>query len=361
MRGTKKPISKNKHQHKLIVLTSTINYMNLNFEQYTQKNILHYFNGNLKRNGQKEVKLKTLQSYLYKLEKIFKVTINYHRHLGVNMGTEIHYELKYSKQKCYYIINKHFRDKKQNKHKDRVNDYLKKTCIKNGSVEKWECSYNIYNKKEEEINEIKQSIEKLQIKKYAKKCNFKSKEFLSILNLKIDKNTAIEMLKVIKRTENSIEKNKHEKSNDIKPNKNKMEDKQRKLNKILNKTKISLENEGYNSNQLEAHIQNIYNQYKNKPHFIIESNKYDDLSKIITNLKKTFEHDKINIKKNEKNIRNNIFSILLDQLKHKVHLPFLVPIIKTYLRKQNKLDYGKILNNHYYYELLMLVEDKKMI
>ncbi|WP_331712189.1 plasmid maintenance protein [Borrelia miyamotoi] len=91
MRSIKK--TTNKYQNKLIVLISTLNYMNTTFEQYTQRDILHYFNGNMKRNGQKETKLKTLQSYLYKLEKEFKVTINYHRHLGINMGTEIYYAL----------------------------------------------------------------------------------------------------------------------------------------------------------------------------------------------------------------------------------------------------------------------------
>ncbi|AHH04290.1 Hypothetical protein BHY_1339 (plasmid) [Borrelia nietonii YOR] len=124
MKSTKKPT--NKYQHKLIVLISTLNYMNLNLEQYTQSDILYYFNNNMKRNGQKPVKLKTLQSYLYKLKKEFKITINYHRHLGVNMGTEIYYELKYPKKECYSIINKLFRDKKANRHKNRVNEYLKK-------------------------------------------------------------------------------------------------------------------------------------------------------------------------------------------------------------------------------------------
>ncbi|QFP42712.1 hypothetical protein F9Y90_06410, partial (plasmid) [Borrelia miyamotoi] len=76
MRSIKK--TKNKHQQNLITLISTLNYVNLNLEQYTQSDILHYFNGNMKRNGQKETKLKTLQNYLYKLEKIFKVTNNYH-------------------------------------------------------------------------------------------------------------------------------------------------------------------------------------------------------------------------------------------------------------------------------------------
>ncbi|WP_277813768.1 plasmid maintenance protein [Borrelia coriaceae] len=144
---------------------STLNYINSKLKQYTQNNILYYFNNNMKKNGQEPVKLKTLQSYLYKLKKVLGVTINYYRHLGVNMGTEIHYELKYSKQECYRIINKHFREKKEEKHKNRVNTYLEKTCNQNSSVKKEECLHNTYNKKEEDKN--KQSIERLQIEKYA--------------------------------------------------------------------------------------------------------------------------------------------------------------------------------------------------
>ncbi|QFP42710.1 hypothetical protein F9Y90_06400, partial (plasmid) [Borrelia miyamotoi] len=78
------------------------------------------------------------------------------------------------------------------------------------SVEKWECSYNIYNNKEEEENQ--KSIEKLQVEKYAKKCDFKSEAFLSIFDLQIEKNVMIEMLRVLKRTENFfVNNNKHRK------------------------------------------------------------------------------------------------------------------------------------------------------
>ncbi|AHH05855.1 plasmid maintenance protein (plasmid) [Borrelia miyamotoi] len=353
MRNTKK--TKNKHQQNLVTLISTLNYLNTTFEQYTQSDILHYFNGNMKRNGQKPIKLKTLQNYLYKLEKIFKITKNYHRHLGVNMGTEIYYSLKYTKKECYRIINKHFRDKKKNRYKNRVNDYLKKIYVKNGSVEKWECSYNIYNnKKEEEKN--KKSVEKLQVEKYAKKCNFKSKEFYSILDLKIDKDNKIELLKIFKRTENYFESKNDGKAN---TNQSKSEVKKRELIRILNETKYKLENEGYNKEQLKTQIQKVYELYKHKPHFIIENNKYNDLKKIIEKLKKSVEHAKKNTREDAQNIRNNIFSILLEQLKHKVGIQVLIPILKDYLNKQDKLTYNKVLNNYYYYELLGLVKNKK--
>ncbi|UPA11675.1 hypothetical protein bpSLO_001560 (plasmid) [Borrelia parkeri] len=344
---------KNKYQHKLIVLISTIEYINNKHKKYTQSNLLYYFNGNLKRNGYKETTLKTLQKYLYKLEKEFKVTMNYHRHLGVSMGTEVYYKLKYSKKECHHIINKHFRDKKEERHKNRVNGYFKKRCNKKGSVKKAECFNNTYNNKEEDKN-IK-SIERLQIEKYAKKCNFKSNAFLSILNLEAKKDFKIQSLKAIKIAENS----EYKKINNTKPNNGKLKSKQKELSRILEETKANLENEGYDNKQLEIQIKNVYEQYKNKPHFIIEKDKYSDLEKIIGKLKKTVEYANKNTQESEREIRNNVFSILLEQLRHKVDISVLVPILKNYLNKQNKLEYGKVFSNHYYYELLELVKEQK--
>ncbi|UPA11093.1 hypothetical protein bpSLO_000949 (plasmid) [Borrelia parkeri] len=343
----------NKHQHKLIVLVSTLDYVNLNLKKYTQSNILYYFNNNMKKNDQKPIKLKTLQSYLYKLEKEFKVTINYHRHLGVNMGTEVHYKLKYSKKECHHIINKHFRDKKEERYKKRVSAYIEKTCIKNSSVEKWECFNNSYNNKEEDKN-IKY-IERLQVEKYARKCKFKSNAFFSILNLEAKKDFKIQSFKAIKIAENYS----YEKTNSIKPNNSRLKNKQKELSKILDEIKANLKNEGYDSKQLKIQIQNVYEQYKNKPHFIIERDKYIDLKKIIGKLKEIVECDNKNVKENERDIRNNVFSILLDQLRDKLNTSVLVPILKNYLSKQNKLEYNKVFSNHYYCELLELMENNK--
>ncbi|UPA15709.1 plasmid maintenance protein [Borrelia turicatae] len=344
---------KNKYQHKLIVAISTIEYINNKHKKYTQSNLLYYFNGNLKRNGHKETTLKTLQKYLYKLEKEFKVTMNYHKHLGVNMGTEVYYKLKYSKKECHHIINKHFKEKKEEKYQNRVNGYFKKRCNKKGSVEKAECFNNTYNNKEEDKN-IK-SIEKLQVEKYARKCNFKSNAFLSILNLEAKKDFKIQSLKAVKIAENSG----YEKINWIKPNNSKLKSKQKELSKILDEIKANLENEGYDSKQLGSQIQNVYEQYKNKPHFIIEKDKYSDLKKIIENLKKSVENVKSNTKEYKQDIRNNIFSILIDQLRHKVRIEMFIPLLKEYLGKQGKLEYDKVFSNHYYYELLELIKEQK--
>ncbi|AHH13339.1 Hypothetical protein BHO_0129701 (plasmid) [Borrelia hermsii YBT] len=353
MKDTKK--TTNKHQHKLIVLISTLNYMNLKFKKYIQSDILYYFNNNMKKNGYKPAKIKTIQKYLYKLEKVLGVTINYHRHLGVNMGTEIHYELKYSKKECYRIINKYFREKKEERHKKRVNAYLEKICDQNSSVEKEECYYNTYNKEKKN----KKPIEKLQIEKYARKCNFKSNAFFSILNLKLEKNIKIEILKALKRTENFIENSIYKRQKDTKLRIGKFKSKQQELSKILNETKIDLENEGHNSEQLETQIQNVYNQYKHKPHFIIENDKYNDLKKILGKLKDSVELVKVNIKEDRRDIKNNVFSILLDQLKHRVKTSVLIPILKDYLNKQSILTYSKVFSKHYYYELLDILNNSK--
>ncbi len=112
-------------QHNLIVLISTLNFINLNFKKYTQKNILYLLNKNLERNKQKLIKLKTLQNYLYILEKKFKVTLNYCKHLGKNSGSETYYKLKYEKEKCYLIINTYFKEKIINK----INEFTQR--IKN--------------------------------------------------------------------------------------------------------------------------------------------------------------------------------------------------------------------------------------
>ncbi|AHH04289.1 Hypothetical protein BHY_1338 (plasmid) [Borrelia nietonii YOR] len=228
---------------------------------------------------------------------------------------------------------------------------LKKTCNQNSNVEKWECSYNIYNNKEKEKNS--KSIERLQIKKYAKKCNFKSNNFYFILDLKISKEDKIKLLRISKTSENST----YKKINSIKPNKSKLKSKQKELSRILSEIKTNLENEGYDDKQLETQIQSVYEQYQNKPHFIIENDKYSDLKKIIGKIKNTVEHVKTIIKEDAKGTRNNVFSILLDQLRDKVDTSVLVSILKNYLSKQDKLEYSKVFSNHYYHELLELVGD----
>ncbi|ACH94169.1 plasmid maintenance protein [Borrelia duttonii] len=344
MISKKKPI--NKYQHKLIVLISTLNYVNSNFKKYNQNKILYYFNNNLKNNGQKKTTLKTLQSYLYKLEKEFQVTSNYYRHLGENCGTEIHYKLRFSKKVCHYKVNKHFRDKKEERFQQRANSYHQQTCTNNGSVEKWECNNNNNNK-----DKKKKEREKAQLERYINKCKFKDDRYLSILNLETTKEDKIKKLIELKKEENRRKKEQNKSSKSI--------EKQNELEKTLRQTKKELKQEGYDEKQLETEIQKAYENYKDKPHFIVESSKYDDLGQIVKRIKKTVECKKKIPKEDHQQIRNNIFSILIDQLKNKVEVKVLAPMLKNYLDKQVDLKYSQVFNNHYYYEILEMVGGKE--
>ncbi|WP_215538940.1 plasmid maintenance protein [Borreliella bavariensis] len=348
--NTKSTPCHNKHQHKLIVLISTLKYVNKKYKKYTQQNILYYFNKNLKRNGQNPIKLKTLQNYLYELEKKLKVTTNYHKHLGVNCGTEIYYKLNYLKKECYYKINKYFEDKKHSRFEKRVEIGLKEKFTKNGSVDFKECLSNKNNNLKEEK---KKQIEKFQIIKYSNKCNFKCKEILPfILKLDFNKDSKIKMLKVSKMIEIKLLKNKN-----LFLNKSCLKDKQKKLKKTLENTKKQLEKNGYNAEQLETEFKKVYENYKSKPHFIIEHQKYNDLSKITFKLAKSIELKKENSQKNYENIKTNIFNILIEQLKEKANIEFLKPIIKIYLNSKKKLEYNKVFDT-YYYELLEIIQNE---
>ncbi|WP_210365467.1 plasmid maintenance protein [Borreliella valaisiana] len=346
----KSPNCKNKHQRKLIVLISTLKYINSKYQKYTQSNILYYFNKNLKRNGQNPIKLKTLQKYLYKLEKELKVTSNYHKHLGVNCGTEIYYKLNFSKKECYQKINQYFKEKKHSRFKKRVdNHYLGKFPLR-GSVNLEECLSNKNNNIEEERNK---QIEKFQIINYYNKCKFLSKKSLSLLNLNLNQDTMIEIFKTIKKIEISLIKNKN---NDL--NQPLFENKQNKLKEILINIQKELEKKGYNYEQLKKNFQKIYENYKLKPHFIIENQKYRDLHNIKRKLEKIIEIKKENSQKNYEHIKINIFNILIERLKNTTEIEVLKPILKDYLNVKKKLEYNKVFDK-YYYELLEIIENEK--
>ncbi|WP_210381590.1 plasmid maintenance protein [Borreliella valaisiana] len=348
----KNPNYPNKHQHKLIVLISTLEYINKKYQKYTQKNIFYYFNENLKRNDQPPVKLKTLQKYLYKLEKEIKVTTNYYKHLGVNLGTEIYYKLNFSKKECYQKINKYFTEKKLSRFKSRVNNSLKNKFIQGGNVTLGECINNKNNKIRERTNN--NLTEKYQIKNYYNKCNFLSKKTFSILNLDINKDKLIDVLKIIKRIEISLTKNK---SNNL--NRNFLKEKQKQLKEILNKTEKQLRKKRYDNNQLKNHIQKIYENYKFKPHFIIENQKYKDLNKIKRKLEKSIEIKKENSQQNYQNLKINIFNILIEQLKKNTSIEILKPIVRNYLNSKDKLKYNEVFDT-YCCELLELIKNKKI-
>ncbi|WLN25877.1 plasmid maintenance protein (plasmid) [Borreliella valaisiana] len=349
MKVNKYPQTKSKYQYKLIALIATLEYVNKTKKKYCQSDILYCFNGNLKRNGQKEVSIKTLRNYFYKLEKL-NITINYYRHLGINMGTEIYYTLRHSKKDCYNIINQYFREKKKERFQKRVNSYIKINYSKKDSVKNGECFNNKYNKEEKEENKKEVQINKLKLKKYSQKCNFGEDISSFIINLGLRKEESIRLFKLI-----SKEKYYFKKETKNNPQKS-LKHKRKNLISILRKIKINLINEGYDKEKIKLQIKNIYQKYKNKPHFILEKNKYKDLSKIIEKIKENTK--KFEIKNNKDNVKNNIYSILLDQLYCKTNKIDLKDKIKEYLNKQKNLEYKKIFNNQYYNEITNLIEQQ---
>ncbi|AYE36785.1 peptide transporter (plasmid) [Borrelia turcica IST7] len=360
--------STNRYQSNLVVLISTLNFMNLKLNKYTQNNILYFFNGNLKRNNQKTIKMKTLQNYLYKLEKKFKVTINYCKHLGKQCGSEVYYTLQYSKKECHFKINSHFKNlerEKIKKFKERVKIYEKE----NGSL-KWECINNKNNKREEEV-----------LLKYINKCKFKIKLPFFLLNLKIDKSLKIEHIKDIKKHERIIKLLEKEDidllKRAIEENGNtkgcikeflekggylckktrkitKQQKKRIKLIEILDRVETELGEKNYSKEHLRKEIEEVYEMYKEKPHFIIEQDKYKDLEKIISKIK-----SKIPIyakQESADDIKNNVFSILLEQLRYKVGIDILIPALKRFINSEDELKYSKVIDNTYYYELLEMIQ-----
>nr|WKT13978.1 plasmid maintenance protein [Borrelia sp. BU AG58] len=358
-----------RYQSNLVVLISTLNFMNLRFDKYTQNNILYFFNGNLKRNNQKTVKMKTLQNYLYKLQKKFKITINYCKHLGKKCGSEVYYTLQYSKKECYFKINSYFKKlerEKVKKFKERVKNYEKE----NGSL-KWECINNINNNREEGA-----------LKKYISKCKFRTNLPFFLLNLGIEKSLKIEHIKEIKRNEKiihllnkqdlvslkrTIKENENTRGcivdflnkrgyfNKRKHKESTHKRRKEKLRETLNDVEAKLLKEkNYSKEHMREEIDKVYEKYKDKPHFIVEQDKYKDLEKIVSKLK-----NKIPFYANQENledIKNNIFSILLEQLKHKVGIDTLIPALKRLINSEVELNYSKIVDNTYYYELLEMLQ-----
>ncbi len=269
--------------------------------------------------------------------------------MGANCGTEIYYKLNYEKKECYLKTNKFFLGKKHSRFGKRIEIGLKEKFNKNGSVDFEECLSNNNNKKEEK----KKQIEGFQIIKYSNKCNFKCKEILPfILKLDVNKDSKIKMLKVSKIIEIKLLKHKN-----LFLNKSCFKDKQNKLKEILENTQKELEKKGYSAEQLETEFKKIYGNYKNKPHFIIEHQKYNDLGKITLKLEKSIELKKENSQKDYENIKINIFNILIERLGKTPNIEIIKPIIKTYLNSKKKLEYNKVFDT-YYHELLELIQNE---
>ncbi|PRR19785.1 hypothetical protein CV643_06370, partial [Borreliella burgdorferi] len=135
-------------------------------------------------------------------------------------------------------------------------------------------------------------------------------------------------------------------------------EKQEKLKKILNNTQKEFEQNGYNPEQLKTNLQKVYENYKYKPHFIIENHKYSDLNNIKRKLEKSIERKKENSQQNYQDLKTNIFNILIEQLKKEVNIEILKPIIKEYLNNQKKIEYNKVFGI-YHLELLEIIKNEK--
>ncbi len=57
----------------------------------------------------------------------------------------------------------------------------------------------------------------------------------------------------------------------------------------------------------------------------------------------------------QKSIKNNIFSILLEQLRHKVDNDKLIPTLKKFIENEPDLKYSKVFDNSYYNNLIKIV------
>ncbi|MCD2372810.1 plasmid maintenance protein, partial [Borreliella burgdorferi] len=223
------------------------------------------------------------------------------------------------------------------------------------------------------------------IKKYLSKCNFKTEIPALIMNLKTTNSTKIYHLRNLKHIENDlkeIDPKKIEKhiSNVIKENINnpgylckffrnsgykriihkikepekKYKNKNEILKKILEEKIKELEKEQYKKEDLEKFFGKTYEIYKIKPHFIIEHKKYPDLEKLVKRAKT--EIPKIQDKMvRQKSIKNNIFSILLEQLRHKVDNDKLIPTLKKFIENEPDLKYSKVFDNSYYNNLIKIV------
>ncbi|WKC58472.1 plasmid maintenance protein [Borrelia sp. P9F1] len=377
----------NECQHKLIVLVSTLSFMNKRLKKYTQGQILRYFNNNLQQNGQKQATLKRLQKYLKRLGKEFGVTINYYQHLGKNLGTEIRYTLRYSKKECYNRINRLFAQKKLNRFQDRFKEYNEKivSADQRGSVVKGECINNSNNKEEERRDRIaKNESNSYRVTKYITRCGFKTDLPSFILKLKVSDDIKINHLRNLKRFENdsrhisikTIENKlkpiiksyaynpKHlYKFNikgcyytvlrEIRGDNLKLNEPKAELRALLKERQAELVKQGYYERELDIEIGKIYESYKTKPHFILQNDKYKDLDLRIARIKKRVQRQiKEDVGQKQKETRDNIFSILLEQLKHKVDINKLRPALKRFIDSKDKLSYSKMMDNSYYYELL---------
>ncbi|AWG43339.1 hypothetical protein CR532_04900 (plasmid) [Candidatus Borreliella tachyglossi] len=310
-----------KAHNRLFKTISTINYLNTTLKPYQQQDILYLVNHHLSRDGLKPVKLRTLRkdlTYLVNNKIIKKELIR----LGEYKGSYINYTTtKYS------IINL------------KALLCLDQEVIKRSVQAKYK-----FRKETQERYYKKQnnSLKQNNPKKFENKNATKNEGVYIINNNNITKEEPQESVTSKKPT--------------------KLQLKQNELAKIISFSFSDLEKEGYNKQQLDIEKEKLYETYKLKPHFIIEHTKYNDLELKVKKLKKILPLEVKEVKEQQqKELGNNIFSILVSQFENKIDRNELKPYLNEYLKTQGELTFSKIYNNTYYNELRNLLETNNKI
>ncbi|WP_161555035.1 plasmid maintenance protein [Borrelia turcica] len=253
----------NRKQTNLIILVSTLDFVNNRHKQYTQKYLYHCFTLSQKRFNKKVISQEAFRKYLYTLAKL-EITDNYCHRKGKQKGSDIRYTLLHDKTECHKMINNHFKKEKENKFSKKFDAYCKsknKRLAKKNTYDKNQCinnkNNNIRNIEKRRTHSLSKSSresftkketehtnEKRRYEKYANKCEFVS---LNILNLisKLD----------------TTDRN--------------------KINHLKNYKRIELECRKAPASELEAIIFPIIeNNYKN-PYYLCKFNDYGCFNRIV--------------------------------------------------------------------------------
>ncbi|QMU99790.1 hypothetical protein F0310_05075 (plasmid) [Borrelia sp. A-FGy1] len=418
-------------QTNLVILVSTLDFVNNKHKQYTQKYLYYCFTLNQKRFRKKIVSQETFRKYLYTLEKL-KITDNYCHRKGKQKGSEIRYTLLHDKKECNRLINNHFMEEKEKsfsikfkayweKKQNKSENQNKKILTKN-TYDKYQCNNNNKNnnikniEKRENHSLIKTSKEsfkkdkknkknKTRHEKYANKCEFKSTNILSLIS-KLDTNESnkINHLKNYKRIEleckntltNELEaivfpiiknnyknpyylykfneygffnriveyfngdKSKFEVKDGVIYKKNmyitKDFNRKRKdsLQKMIENVKQELIKKHYKQEDLDIEFTKLFDKYKTKPHFILEHNKYKDLSRFINYVKNKYYKVETS-EETEANNRSALFSIILDRATLKypsIEVQEIGFKVRNYMRTIENIEWALIKDNTYLYDFM---------
>ncbi|UGQ17903.1 plasmid maintenance protein [Borrelia sp. RT1S] len=319
-----------KKQTNLIILVSTLDFVNNKHKQYTQKYLYHCFAQSQKRFSKKAVSQETFRKYLYTLAKL-EITDNYCHRKGKQKGSEIRYTLLHKKTECHKIINDYFQKEKEksfskkfdayNKKFSGKNTYVKYQCFNNknnniGNIENRKANFASKHSRESFTNiankEIENANKETRYEKYANKCEFMSFNILNLIS-KLD----------------TTDKN--------------------KINHLKNYKRIELECGNMPTSEIEGLIFPIIeNNYEN-PYYLCKFNDYGCFSRIV----EYFNGDKNNFevkngtiyKKNKYKLkdfdkkRTEALQELLDKKKHEL-------VKEKYRQEDLDTEFTKLFNKY---------------